>query len=357
MLKIYYISLLFTLLFTSCAQNDKLETRLTPIMKNDTISNIPLHDAVRAKDINKVKEIVSEGFLLNSQDKANFTALHLAVRFDQYDIAEFLIKKRVSVNTFDIYGDTPLLESMRNKTDKLSKLLLCNGANKDVRDRNLLSPLDYAKLDENTTMTKILESSNMKLFCEEKEIVTVQRVEEKPSKDSINKEINIITLSVYDALKNEFNSDLVKWNAEIKEGSLIFRFKNTDMLFGHGSSELSANYKAILSDFFPRYLNVLYNYKNEIELVRIEGHTSSVYSSAKDENEKYAKNKELSTKRANSVLTYVSSIENDFITQHKNFLNDYVKPYGMGYDKLIYNKGVEDESLSRRVDFVIIKKK
>lgn len=357
MFKIYYISLLFTLLFTSCAQNDKLETRLTPIMKNDTISNIPLHDAVRAKDINKVKEIVSEGFLLNSQDKANFTALHLAVRFDQYDIAEFLIKKRVSVNTFDIYGDTPLLESMRNKTDKLSKLLLCNGANKDVRDRNLLSPLDYAKLDENTTMTKILESSNMKLFCEEKEIITVQRVEEKPSKDSINKEINIITLSVYDALKNEFNSDLVKWNAEIKEGSLIFRFKNTDMLFGHGSSELSANYKAILSDFFPRYLNVLYNYKNEIELVRIEGHTSSVYSSAKDENEKYAKNKELSTKRANSVLTYVSSIENDFIIQYKNFLNDYVKPYGMGYDKLIYNKGVEDESLSRRVDFVIIKKK
>ena len=103
------------------------------------------------------------------------------------------------------------------------------------------------------------------------------------------------------------------------------------MLFAHGSSELSSDYKIILDDFFPRYLNVLYNYKNEIELVRIEGHTSSVYSSAKDENEKYTKNKELSTKRANSVLSYVSSIENDFITQHKN--------------------------LSRRVDFVIIKKK
>ena len=357
MFKIYCVSLLFTLLFTSCAQNDKLETRLTPIMKNDTISNIPLHDAVRAKDINKVKEIVSDGFLLNTQDKADFTALHLAVRFDQYDIAEYLINKKVSVNTFDIYGDTPLLESMRNKTDDISKLLLCNGANKDVKDRNLLSPLDYAKLDNNESMIKILESSDIKPFCKEKEIVTVQRAEEKPSKDSINKETNIITLSVYDALKNEFNSGLAKWNAEIKEGSLIFRFKNTDMLFAHGSSELSSDYKIILDDFFPRYLNVLYNYKNEIELVRIEGHTSSVYSSAKDENEKYTKNKELSTKRANSVLAYVSSLENDFITQHKNFLNDYVKPYGMGYDKLIYNKGVEDESLSRRVDFVIIKKK
>jgi ankyrin repeat protein len=357
MIRIYCISLFFTLLFTACAQNNKLETGLSPIMKNDTLSNIPLHDAVRAKDINKVKEIVSDGFLLNTQDKADFTALHLAVRFDQYDIAEFLIKKRVSVNTYDIYGDTPLLESMRNKTDKLSKLLLCNGANKNVKDRNLLSPLDYAKLDENTTMTKILEASDISPFCKEKEIVTVQRVEETPSKDSMNKETNIITLSVYDALKNEFNSDLTKWDAEIKEGSLIFRFKNTDMLFGHGSSELSAYYKTILNDFFPRYLNVINNYKNEIELVRIEGHTSSVYSSAKDENEKYTKNKELSTKRANSVLTYVSSIENDFITKHQNLLNDYVKPYGMGYDKLIYNKGVEDESLSRRVDFVIIKKK
>ena len=194
MFKIYCVSLLFTLLFTSCAQNDKLETRLTPIMKNDTISNIPLHDAVRAKDINKVKEIVSDGFLLNTQDKADFTALHLAVRFDQYDISEYLINKKVSVNTFDIYGDTPLLESMRNKTDDISKLLLCNGANKDVKDRNLLSPLDYAKLDNNESMIKILESSDIKPFCKEKEIVTVQRAEEKPSKDSINKETNITIL-------------------------------------------------------------------------------------------------------------------------------------------------------------------
>ena len=57
------------------------------------------------------------------------------MRFDQYDIAEYLINKKVSVNTFDIYGDTPLLESMRNKTDNISKLLLCNGAKQDVKDR------------------------------------------------------------------------------------------------------------------------------------------------------------------------------------------------------------------------------
>ena len=129
------------------------------------------------------------------------------------------------------------------------------------------------------------------------------------------------------------------------------------MLFAHGSSELSSDYKIILDDFFPRYLNVLYNYKNEIEQVRIEGHTSSVYSSAKNESEKYAKNKELSTKRANKVVDYVSSIPNNFIIEHKDWLNDYVKPYGMASDKLIYKQGVEDESLSRRVEFVIIKKK
>ena len=357
MFKIYCVSLLFTLLFTSCVQNERLEIRLTPIMKNDTISNIPLHDAVRAKDINKVKEILSDGFLLNTQDKAGFTALHLAVRFDQYDIAEYLINKKVSVNTFDIYGDTPLLESMRNKTDNISKLLLCNGAKQDVKDRNLLSALDYAKIDDNEAMIKILESSDIKSFCEEKEIITVQRVEEKSSPNKIDNETITIELTLYDALKNEFHSDLVKWNAEIKEGSLIFRFKNTDMLFAHGSSELSSDYKIILDDFFPRYLNVLYNYKNEIEQVRIEGHTSSVYSSAKNENEKYAKNKELSTKRANKVVDYVSSIPNNFIIEHKDWLNDYVKPYGMASDKLIYKQGVEDESLSRRVEFVIIKKK
>lgn len=358
MLRTYYISLFFILFFTSCSQNKKLEIQLdNHIIKNDTFSNISLHDAVRAKDFEKVKEIVSDGFLLNTQDKYDFTALHLAVRFNQYDIVEFLIRKKVSVNTVDIYGDTPLLESVRNRTDDISKLLLCSGAKKDIKDKNLLTPLDYASLYEDLSMVQMLESSDIKLICGKEGRILVQKAVVNNSNIDIKKEINIEKLGLYDALKNEFDADLPIWNAEIKNGSLTFRFKNTDMLFAHGSSDLSSTYKFILDDFFPRYLSVLNKYKDQIALVKIEGHTSSVYSSAKDEKDKYNKNKELSTKRANSVFEYLSSIANKSITEHKSWLNEYVRPYGMGYDKLIYTQGVEDEVLSRRVDFVIIKKK
>jgi outer membrane protein OmpA-like peptidoglycan-associated protein len=358
MLKINYISLFFILFFTSCSQNHKLETQLdNSVIKKDTFSNISLHDAVRSKDFEKVKEIVSDGFLLNTQDKFDFTPLHLAVRFNQYDIAEFLIKKKVSVNTVDIYGDTPLLESMRNKTNDISELLLCSGAKKDIKDKNLLTPLDYALLYEDKSMVQMLESSDIKSFCAKEGTTIIQKTVVNDSKINIKKEINIEKLSLYDALKNEFDSDLLRWNAEIKNGSLTFRFKNTDMLFAHGSSDLSSTYKFILDDFFPRYLRVLDKYKDQIALVKIEGHSSSVYSSAKDEKDKYNKNKELSTKRANSVFEYLSSIENKSLAEYTSWLNDYVKPYGMGYDKLIYTQGKEDEVLSRRVDFVIIKKK
>ncbi|MDY0052267.1 MAG: ankyrin repeat domain-containing protein [Aliarcobacter sp.] len=359
MKKIYFISFIFMFLFTSCVQKQSVNTKLSnPIIKNDTLSNISLHDAVRAKNFNEVKEIVSDGFLLNTQDKFDFTALHLAVRFNQYDIVKFLIKKRVSINTVDIYGDTPLLESVRNRTNDISELLLCNGAKKDVKDKNLLTPLDYASLYNDLSMIKMLEASELIEFCDKKELLDIQEVKIDDSKSKKVKRIKSVdALSLYEALKIEFYSDLIRWDAEIKKDNLIFRFKNTDMLFSHGSSELSAKYKSILNEFFPRYLKVLYTYKEQIDLVKIEGHTSSVYSSAKNENEKYTKNKELSTKRANEVFNYISLIDNKLIKEHSSWLNDFVKPYGMGYDNLIYTEGKENESLSRRVDFIIIKKK
>ena len=61
-------------------------------------------------------------------------------------------------------------------------------------------------------------------------------------------------VAIYDALVDEFESDLDKWDATIDQDSLTFTFKSPDILFADGSSSLSDEYQRLLGDFFPGML-------------------------------------------------------------------------------------------------------
>ncbi|MEN8217007.1 MAG: hypothetical protein ABFS56_11685 [Pseudomonadota bacterium] len=74
-------------------------------------------------------------------------------------------------------------------------------------------------------------------------------------------------------LTQEFDSDLKHWNAIILKDNTV-RFKAPKVLFESGKSKLRHKFKTILDDFFPRYVNILQRYRNDIEAIRIEGHTS-----------------------------------------------------------------------------------
>ena len=102
---------------------------------------------------------------------------------------------------------------------------------------------------------------------------------------------------LYNALNIEFSNDLPDWDAEIDKQTLEVRFKSPDVLFGLGSSELKPKFKEILNNFFPRYLKVLDQYKEHITEVRIEGHTSTDWTGAANQDEAYFNNMELSQGR------------------------------------------------------------
>ena len=112
---------------------------------------------------------------------------------------------------------------------------------------------------------------------------------------------------LYLDLKKEFGKNLKDWNAILDESTLSIRFEQPDILFEVGSAELKNNFKALLDDFFPRYLNILTSdkYKNDIEEIRIEGHTSSEWFSKTSEQQAYFNNMELSQNRTRKVLEYI----------------------------------------------------
>ena len=163
-------------------------------------------------------------------------------------------------------------------------------------------------------------------------------------------------VAIYDALMSEFINDLGAWQATIDKETLAFEFKAPDVLFASGKSELTETYKSILSDFFPRYLSILEHYRDSINEVRIEGHTSSDWAGAQYDVDAYFWNMDLSQARTQSVLRYVY-----LLPQTKND-RDWVKgkfaAVGFSSSRLITVDGTpdgkEDPEASRRVTFRVI---
>ena len=159
---------------------------------------------------------------------------------------------------------------------------------------------------------------------------------------------------LYADLENEFAKDLRQWNAVLDRQTLSVRFKEPDVLFEQGQSEVRTAFKNILRDFFPRYIRILRQpkYIDDIAEIRIEGHTSSEWYAGVSPEDAYILNMELSQGRTRSVLEYVLRLQSSYIRQNRKWIRDNVTANGLSSSKLIfYLSGRENREESRRVEF------
>ncbi len=168
------------------------------------------------------------------------------------------------------------------------------------------------------------------------------QVQEKAEQDEeIVRKYDQIKTQLYIDLQEEFKDDLKVWRAEI-DSTLCVRFQEPSMLFDNNQAALKENFKEILNDFYPRYIAILNKpeYRDNIEEIRIEGHT--------DSNGSYFHNMELSQNRTRAVLQYCMGLmKPEQIDWAKNFIT----ANGLSSSHPILRDGVEDKSLSRRVEF------
>ncbi|MGB2521626.1 cell envelope biogenesis protein OmpA [Shewanella algae] len=160
-------------------------------------------------------------------------------------------------------------------------------------------------------------------------------------------------VAIYDALMAEFENDLKRWDAVIDPNSLTFTFQSPDVLFAQGKIELSERYRDLLSEFFPRYINVLNKFAGSINEVRIEGHTSSIWNSHANDTEAYFKNMELSQGRTRSALAYVYDLPAS--QEYRHWIKQHFAAVGLSSSQPVLDKsGIEDRERSRRVTFRVI---
>lgn len=164
---------------------------------------------------------------------------------------------------------------------------------------------------------------------------------------------NRLQTDLYTDLEREFHDDLPKWNAVIDRQSLSVRFESPDVLFQRGDFVIKLVFRDILADFFPRYLTILTGkkYREDIDEIRIEGHTSSEWRFDVPPDVAYLRNMELSQNRTRSVLEYVLSLPNEQVSSEKDWLKKYLTANGLSSSKIILVSGDEDKDASRRVEF------
>ena len=160
-----------------------------------------------------------------------------------------------------------------------------------------------------------------------------------------------LRLQLYEDLHAEFAEDLPKWGAEL-DRDMTIRFREPDVLFDTGSDNLKPRFEAILDDFFPRYVRILTSekYRDSIKEVRIEGHTSSVWTNSTSQQDAYFKNMALSQARTRSVLQYVMGL--NAVSDNLPWLRSFVTANGLSSAKPVTNTdGTEDMARSQRVEF------
>lgn len=158
--------------------------------------------------------------------------------------------------------------------------------------------------------------------------------------------------AIYRALDAEFRDDLPRWNAELVEPTLTLRFREPDVLFDRSSARIKPEFEAILRDFLPRYLAQLRPFKDVIREIRIEGHTSSEWSTETTPLQAYFLNMELSQERTQAVLRFAYGLDG---LKSETWFRNRIAAVGLSSSRPVYGPdGKEDAKASRRVEFSVL---
>jgi outer membrane protein OmpA-like peptidoglycan-associated protein len=186
--------------------------------------------------------------------------------------------------------------------------------------------------------------------------------EEKEKSNKMISDYQESKIALLNELNAEFKNDFIKtkWNAVLDSSDLSIKFIDEKILFDNNKSDLKAEFKNILSDFFPRYLKIIMKpkYIDKIAEVRVEGHTSPIGE--------YIHNLELSQDRTRNVIEYLRTLEYYQIQKpdEKERLQYWLTANGLSYGRTLdkngnlthKNKLPHDNEKCRRVEFKIVTK-
>ena len=118
----------------------------TVVLVQAVQGSTPLHQAVRARDLDTVRDIVEMrlGSDLDVATEQGITPMHLAAATDQTEIMELLMSRGASLHSITQHGFSPLHWAASRESIDSMIVLLSAGADIDMRAQNQVTPLHWA---------------------------------------------------------------------------------------------------------------------------------------------------------------------------------------------------------------------
>jgi ankyrin repeat protein len=107
----------------------------------------------------KVAEILlKHGADVNAQDNQGWTALHFAAQNYSEEAIKMLLANNCEVDVKDMHGNTPLFRAVFNSKGRgeVIQLLICHGADKNLKNNHGMSPSDLASTIANYNITQYM---------------------------------------------------------------------------------------------------------------------------------------------------------------------------------------------------------
>ena len=119
-------------------------------------TTFPLVTAAAKGDLGRVKSYVKKGENVNQKNRARWTALAYAVKFDHMDVVKFLVENGADINETVNTGETPLQIALKNEKYNIAKYLVSKNADVNKSDVMKMPPLAWAVKDANMEKVKFL---------------------------------------------------------------------------------------------------------------------------------------------------------------------------------------------------------
>lgn len=253
-----------------------------------------------------------------------FTMLHSRIQYDAKQDELMGKEQELMVQASELENERGIVATQKTRLDEQEKML--NAQEQALSEQGEKIAIQEETLKEQHELLNKLEA----LMSEQQ-----QKLDD----------IIGVRTELVEALSREFNNSDLHVSVDETTGAITF---DASILFDYNKSVLKPSGKEFLSEFLPRYVDVLLSpkYKDHISEILIEGHTDTEGS--------YLANLELSQKRALSVAEYCLGDDSGILTDSQlEALREVVSATGRSYSDPIYNeKGEIDMAASRRVEFL-----
>ena len=115
-----------------------------------------LHIVTERRDRTWMQYMLMKGANVNARDNRGVTPLHLAVNLGYTEGVELLVQFHADTEQANDAGETPLISAVHGRNLALARLLIQGGADPVRPDSSGRSANDYAKLDGQEQMVKLL---------------------------------------------------------------------------------------------------------------------------------------------------------------------------------------------------------